>query len=138
MAGTAGVLLRQERCAQSVLIVRGLEEPGGTGVVGCDSIATMGMRSGWYHYHLGMLLEHGEHDVVYGRWAEGEGVFPYSPFDRDAFLSGLDFVGTDVLLRTEAVPEYDEWPGLLEVLRQMARDGADFKAIDAVTYVRGA
>ncbi len=95
----------------------------------------------WDANHREILLKHsGKADVVYTRWRNEDGKeFPFSPYSRDPHLYGANFVGTDVLFDEEFI-QYFRY--LLTVdsvhgaLRELARIGCTFLAVDAVTYTR--
>lgn len=79
-------------------------------------------------------------DVIYPRFRYENGrEFPFTPYDREAHLAGLNFVGTDVLLSTAAAELFEQHGGLddpNEGLRELARLGMSFLGIDHVTYER--
>lgn len=79
-------------------------------------------------------------DVLYPRWVDWKGrAFPLSNYDRAAHLAGLDFVGTDVALSRRAAERYCELLHTHNVygcLRELAKGGFTFEAVNAVTYER--
>ena len=75
-------------------------------------------------------------DVVYTRWTTPAGPFPFSPYSRSAHLSGLNFVGTDVCLSSDATMAFECRIPIEDALRRLATEGFTFHGVDAVTYER--
>ena len=93
----------------------------------------------WKISHQPIMLAHaGQADIVYTRWSDGDYEFPFSPYDRVLHLQGMDFVGTDVMVAPDILRQYAEirltGGSSRAALRELARAGASFLAVDAVTY----
>lgn len=138
-----GIYVRPSRIREGFTIARAYgatEEALDLRSIDVDYVAVECGR--WDADHVRTLEDAiGDHDVAYSRWRTKDGVeWPFSPYNEAALLGGLDFIGTDVLVRVGAIRfalDPDEpWPGLFEAFTAIARAGGSFVAVNAVTYTK--
>ena len=66
--------------------------------------------------------------------------FPYSPYNRQAHIAGLNFIGTDVALSHQAAERFSfhmkHGSSTVNALRMLSVEGFTFEGIDSITYTR--
>ena len=101
-----------------------------------DLVAYWDNKSEWFDNHLTTLVEGmGDADIVYGGRTRNGRAFPSSPFNEDALVNGINFMGTQVVFRAGALEALRPLPqSPIDLYLKAYRAGMKFQFIDVVTY----